>query len=326
MRNVDHGVLWRGMVCDVQGKRYHLQVVPMKDIDWDYHLRVAQLPATATRDDLHEYIGQLVPQTMDLERPLWQFVVVERMDDDGCRAAIIPRIHHILGDGTSLIHLLLTHLIDAPKVTATPRTRASSNKKKRRQDVGVLAPVRALARRVTLMARGVFNGLFIAVLPPDTPTVFKAKTTLETGGPRKLTVAQPVPLSKLKQIKNALGGTVNDVLVSLVTGAFRRCGQPGACLCVCARACVCACACVRVRVCAHVHVCARTCVCARACVRVCVCVRACACVCARVVHAHHPRCCLAMQVPSCTWQRPAGKQPFHEIQVCVADQHTPSRR
>jgi hypothetical protein len=53
---------------------------------------------------------------------------------------------------------------------------------------------------------------------PDPKTIFKG----ELGVPKRASWSRPIPLKDIKAIKNVTGGTVNDVLVSALTGALRR--------------------------------------------------------------------------------------------------------
>lgn len=195
----------------------------MSSLDWAYHVRRADLPADASKDALHKFIGDLFAVPMDVSKPMWQFYVVESLQaDGGIRAAVVPRVHHVLGDGTSLVHLFLNHLVDQGHVKATPRTRMATGKPKLRLDTGLLAPVRAVSRRVSVFARGVVDGVLGTMFAADTKTLMKADTAYESGGARRLTMARPVPISRLRQIKAAIGGTVNDVLVAALCGAIRK--------------------------------------------------------------------------------------------------------
>lgn len=209
-----------------------MQEVPVEEMDWAYHVKSAQLPEPRDRDALHAFVGGLFADTMDVTKPMWQFHVVESMNGEGgVRSALVARVHHVMGDGTSLVWLFLSHLVDQPKVTATPRTRMASGKQKRRLDRGLLAPVRAVARQARNFVAGVANGFLTPMLSRDTDTVMKAKDALASGGARVLSAARPIPVSKLKQIKERIGGTINDVLVSLMVGAIRRYAR----VCTCAR-------------------------------------------------------------------------------------------
>ena len=98
----------------------------------------------------------------------------------------------------------------------------ATGKPKLRLDTGLLAPVRAVSRRVSVFARGVVDGVLGTMFPADTKTLMKAATAYDSGGARKLTMAQPVPVARLRQIKAAIGGTVNDVLVAALCGALRK--------------------------------------------------------------------------------------------------------
>ncbi|MGQ0831017.1 MAG: wax ester/triacylglycerol synthase family O-acyltransferase [Microthrixaceae bacterium] len=89
--------------------RLHQRVVPAlgrlappewrddPDFDLDYHLRTIAVPAPGTMRQLLDLAAVLANDPFDRTRPLWEFVVVEGLEDG--RAAMIQKLHHAITDG-----------------------------------------------------------------------------------------------------------------------------------------------------------------------------------------------------------------------------------
>src|ERR1700738_3733421 len=65
------------------------------DVNW--HVRRAQLASPAGDAELAAFIGHEMSRKLDRARPLWELHVIERMA--GGRVALVPKMHHALGDG-----------------------------------------------------------------------------------------------------------------------------------------------------------------------------------------------------------------------------------
>jgi diacylglycerol O-acyltransferase len=64
------------------------------EVDLDEHLYVADVPVTATIDDLERFAARLAETPLDRRRPLWEVHVAERLADG--RAAVVVKVHHAL--------------------------------------------------------------------------------------------------------------------------------------------------------------------------------------------------------------------------------------
>jgi WS/DGAT/MGAT family acyltransferase len=58
----------------------------------------------------------------------------------------------------------------------------------------------------------------LLLIPPDRKTIFKGKC----GIPKHAAWSTPIPLEEVKTVAHLMGGTVNDILLSAVTGGLRR--------------------------------------------------------------------------------------------------------
>jgi diacylglycerol O-acyltransferase / wax synthase len=203
----------------------------------EYHVRHAALPAPGTEEQLLQMVARIVSQPLDRAKPLWENWLVEGLEGGGF--ALISKTHHSLVDGIAGVDLA-TVLFDAEPQPA----RASSTELEPWQPSPepsaaelVLAGVRGAASTATHLAvrtlgaatnptltasrlRDAAEGLgeivWAALNPaPETPL------NVEIGPHRRYLIVRQ-RLDDYKQVKDALGGTVNDVLLTVVSGALAR--------------------------------------------------------------------------------------------------------
>lgn len=184
--------------------RYYWRDDP--DFDIARHIVVVDDEGLRSRQGLQEHIGRQASQPLPDDRPLWQFQVIPSFgDEDG--TALITRVHHVMGDGVSMVPVLFS-LMDPLEDPV-----AAENQVRTRGTAGKLW-------QVFLKAALTGPGLLVAkaVMPADKSGLHGP----ELSGTKKVAWTRPVPLERVKAIKNRLGATVNDVLLVAVTGAFRR--------------------------------------------------------------------------------------------------------
>jgi diacylglycerol O-acyltransferase len=204
----------------------------------NYHVRHTALPEPGTEDQLKRLAGRVFSQRLDRDKPLWEMWVVEGLDGGG-RFAVLSKTHHALVDGVSGIDIM-SILFDTK---AEPDTQPPAEEKQwlpaptpsgaqllgealyERATVPaeIVRGARALVRgprRIAGAAVGSLAGVGSMVragLSPAPKTPYN-----ERIGPHRRFTWVRMQLSDVKAIKNALGGTVNDVMLATVTGALGR--------------------------------------------------------------------------------------------------------
>lgn len=206
--------------------------------DLDAHVHRAALPAPGGQEALQELVSDLMSTPLDFSKPPWQFHLVE--DYDG-GSALIARLHHCIGDGIALIHVLIS-LADeyfegrpVPGYGETAGTEGLID--------GLLKPVGKVVTTVGRAAGGLVTGGLglvrnpgqvlewtkqgmsvaaatsrILLLSTDSETRFKG----EVGVIKRAAWSQPLPLADVKAIGRGAGAKLNDVLLGGLTGALRR--------------------------------------------------------------------------------------------------------
>jgi diacylglycerol O-acyltransferase len=195
-----------------------------------YHVRHTALPEPASREQLKRLAGRVFSQQLDRSKPLWEIYLVDRVEGDSF--ALVCKTHHALVDGISGVDIMAV-LFDldpdpparepppawAPRPEPTPAALladavagyAEAPGELVRAAAGTLAAPRAAVRALGGLASMALQGLNGA---PPSPLNVKV-------GPHRRFTWVEAELDRFKAIKNALGGTVNDVVLTVVTGALR---------------------------------------------------------------------------------------------------------
>jgi len=189
-----------------------------------FHLRHTRLPLPGDERSLKRLVGRLFSQHLDRSRPLWEFWVVEGVDND--RFALIVKVHHCMVDGVAGVALLEALLQISPDAAerepnewqarpAPNRAQLMLNETSHRIDG--LRKLSHFMPRVRKNFRGVSSVLRSGMKPtPRTPF------TEHDISPYRRFDWTSVDLAEVKAIKKSLGGTINDVVVATTTGAVRR--------------------------------------------------------------------------------------------------------
>ena len=178
-------------------------------------------------------MGRLMSQELDRRRPLWEVWVIEGLPDD--RWALISKVHHCMVDGisgTDLMAVLLDRDADAP-----PRDVESWNPAAEPSDAQLM--IHAVARMATQPARRLLAWAAAGTYPRtawdqlgDVAAGLRSLSTRVTRstqavsiegaiGPHRRWAVGRCTLDDVKRIRGAFGGSVNDVVLAAITGAFR---------------------------------------------------------------------------------------------------------
>jgi WS/DGAT/MGAT family acyltransferase len=199
-----------------------------------YHLRHTCLPAPGGLRLLKRLTGRIMSQQLDRGKPLWELWFVEGVERN--RFAVISKFHHGVADGISGADLLSVIMGPDPEYEpkVLPRWVPRPAPSPQRLLVNELwqrasAPWAALgaARRMLSQPREALEGLRDTVLglgQLGAPLVRPASMTPlnEEIGPHRRFDWIRFDLGEVKKVKDALGGTVNDVVLATVAGAVRQ--------------------------------------------------------------------------------------------------------
>ena len=202
-------------------------------VDVDQHVRVVQCAAPGGPAELADAVAQFAGEKLDRSRPLWEVLVVEGLADG--RVGIVFKVHHCAVDGVGAANVLAALFDLAPEGRLEPlgepdraEVRSPGLRGRLAHTVGGVArgPL-AAARVVPSVARAV-TGL-VQARQSDGPA---AKGVVPFASPRatfngriserRAVALVDVPVAEVKEVKAALGGTFNDVVLAVSGGALRR--------------------------------------------------------------------------------------------------------
>ncbi|KAF3326611.1 O-acyltransferase WSD1 [Carex littledalei] len=184
-------------------------------------------PTSPSSNDqlVEDYVSSLSLTTLDHSQPLWEFHIINIPTTESAAAAVF-RGHHSLGDGMSLISLLLacTRQSDDPtKLPSLPPRQAGPLYSLPRPEEGIWAFLLWIFSFVMLFWHTLVDMvLFVAstLFLRDTETPLKGHKGVERA--KKQFVHRTIRLDDVKSVKNAMGCTVNDVLVGVTSAALSR--------------------------------------------------------------------------------------------------------
>jgi WS/DGAT/MGAT family acyltransferase len=199
----------------------------------DYHLRRTAVPAPGGELELRQMAARVFSQALDRNKPLWELWVVEGLHDG--RWALLSKVHHCMVDGVAATDLMSVMFSDetAPAETAgsierswAPAPDPSGLEVLLRTAIRRVSPTgqletfeRALrAPRETLRSLAEIARAATAATPSLRP-VERSSLNGPIGPHRRWSWAQ-VRLSDVKTVRTGLGGTVNDVVLTLITNGF----------------------------------------------------------------------------------------------------------
>ncbi len=227
-----------------------------RTFDVGAHVHRLALPEPRGAAELRDVVSDLMSTPLDFSKPLWQCHLIDGVDD-GC--AVLLRLHHCIGDGVALVHVLLSM---ADLVPGAPPLPPRPRRRRRDEEVGsrlgwafgraldavagtvagtvgaVTGTVRVSRQIGQLMqdtvqavrhpshlleltqsaAQGAQVLFEMLTRPGDPPTPFKGPL----GVRKRAAWSRTIAVGDVKACGQAVGATINDVLLAAVTGALRR--------------------------------------------------------------------------------------------------------
>ena len=235
----------RGRLHLVPRYRQKLALPPMRtgrpvwvddpNFNLEYHVRRTALPPPGSQEQLLLLTSRLFSQQLDRSKPLWEMWIIEGLENDSW--ALINKTHHAMIDGVSGVDLATVIFDLSPEGTkidhpAEPWQAASEPGDRDLLASGALGIARTTidsvkrATQIVSSPAAVFDQLRDGIegvgevawaglnAAPATPL------NVEIGPHRRFRVVD-AQLEDFKRIKNALGGTVNDAVLTVVSGALR---------------------------------------------------------------------------------------------------------
>jgi WS/DGAT/MGAT family acyltransferase len=222
------------------------------DFDVEYHVRELALPKPGDDRQLAEQVARIHSRQLDRAHPLWELYVIQGLE--GGRVGVFTKIHHAAIDGVSGAEILGVLLDPSPDgreippapnggpapappgqlemlqrgimgiprqqlrmLNALPRTVAHLDAIPGVQDIPGAPTLAKITRRLGRLGRAPRDGGVLEQPRTKAPrTVFNGPVSAH----RRVAFGT-LSLTTVKEIKNATGTTVNDVVVTICAGALR---------------------------------------------------------------------------------------------------------
>ncbi len=198
----------------------------------DYHVRHTGIPAPGTEQQLRDMAARVFSQALDRNKPLWELWSVEGLADG--RWALLSKVHHCMVDGVAATDLMSVMFSDTSGDSArsearefSPPPEPSSVELLARTLAHKVSPAGQLQslRRVIAAPRETLNTVAEAVRAAAAATssmsLVAANSLTGPIGPHRRWAWADVRLTDVKTVRAALGGTVNDVVLTIITNGFR---------------------------------------------------------------------------------------------------------
>jgi len=195
----------------------------------NHHVRHIALPRPGSEDQLRELFTTLMAEPLDRAKPLWVMWTVAGLDGD--RWGLISKLHHCMADGATTTDMT-TVLLDAAPTAVTSQPEPWTPEPEPTDAQLVEDALREAARYGDQAERGMALlrslqqqtddiGRGFAALDSALATSLSIPTLNGPIGPYRRWLWATASLAEIGAVRAALGGTVNDVVLAMVTRAFR---------------------------------------------------------------------------------------------------------
>ena len=222
--------------------RQRLQFVPARlanpvwidDVRFDlgFHVRRSGLPRPGTMDQLRELVGRIMSRPLDANRPLWEVYFIEGLADD--KVAVLSKSHQLLVDGVETVDLGQVLLDTSKEPKELDRDDWMPKRAPSPTGLAAGALLDSVLRPSTLVATGqstaeaavrtarsarhrttaVMNALTNRRPSPESPI------SAELSEQRRF-LSVRTDLQDYRKVRKVHGGSVNDVILTTVTGGLR---------------------------------------------------------------------------------------------------------
>ena len=197
----------------------------------DYHLRHSALPAPGGEEQLRQMAGRVFSQHLDRNKPLWELWMVEGLA--GGRWALLSKVHHCMVDGVAATDLMSVMFSDTTERSSARHWAPAPEPSRDRRAPADARPPRAACRasrprcgappgRRARRCSRVWETVRATLAASASMRPVDASSLIGQVGPHRRWSWASVRLADVKAVRAELGGTVNDVVLTLITNGFRE--------------------------------------------------------------------------------------------------------
>jgi diacylglycerol O-acyltransferase len=202
---------------------------PDEHLDLDYHVRHNALPNPGKMEDLKALVSRLHTRLLDRSRPLWEFYLIEGLEEN--RFAVYFKTHHSIIDGAGGMEMMaqiLTLKPDTKKIGTpwAPNVVRGTDKKKVDPLKRISRVIQNSLKQAVMVPRALNAVLSPAIGLKKTAAgkAFVSKSTFINAdiSARRSLAFNTLDLREVKAVGKALDGTINDVVLTICSGALAK--------------------------------------------------------------------------------------------------------
>lgn len=194
------------------------------DLDMEYHVRHLALPAPGGERELGILISRLHSNPMDLARPLWEYHIIEGLENN--RFAVYFKMHHALVDGIAGVYMLQRSMSPDPADLNMPPLWSAEGPAKAKKNLGSIIKSASdainsyipVTKKLVEVARSAFDADDPLTRPFQTPVSI---LNHRIHSQRRF-ATQLYDFARIRRLAKLGGCTVNDIVLALCSGALRR--------------------------------------------------------------------------------------------------------
>ena len=198
---------------------YPIKLIPLSHIDMDYHVQMHVLDDINNKPALHAFVAQLHETWLDRDKPLWQYHVIK--DNNHNRFAIYVKVHHMCGDGASLIRLFQKGYSEQKNNESFVPVWASAHEPKAQQKVNIFAEVFKGIWATLITIKDVVWILFrllvklLRINQDYMPIPFTGTKTVLTGQVKKgrVVTSLDIEFDRVTRLSKRLRASANEIML-----------------------------------------------------------------------------------------------------------------
>ncbi|WJG08191.1 wax ester/triacylglycerol synthase domain-containing protein [Aliiglaciecola sp. LCG003] len=218
VRQFDHANSpFNGVVKCVLG--FPTKLIALDKLDMQYHVQLHEVEDVTDRESLHVLTAKLHETWLDRDKPLWQYHFIR--DNKSTQFAIYAKVHHMYGDGATLIRWFQAGYLDHPTTEGFVPVWASDRPKRKERKQGLVKSIMLGAFEFVMV---ILDMLFIFlrllmkltyINPVYMPIPFSGTKTLLTGQVKKGRVVSTVDLDfdRIKALSRRARASANEILL-----------------------------------------------------------------------------------------------------------------
>ncbi|XP_011008181.1 PREDICTED: O-acyltransferase WSD1-like isoform X2 [Populus euphratica] len=194
------------------------------EVDLDNHVKIPTIDPNMDFPDMYveDYVSNLSKTKISMSIPMWDLHLLN-IKTSNAESVGILRVHHSIGDGTSLMSLFMSFTRKASDPEALPTLPISKKQKPCSSSGGLLQHFIKLFSVLLIYWNTLVDVVMFLItifFLDDTKTPLKGP--LGVGSTPRRIVHRTVSLEDVKLVKNAMNATINDVMVGVTQAALSR--------------------------------------------------------------------------------------------------------